>query len=87
MTPASEERALPATNEPVDKNRSEQVADSRLERGSRFTPGEAEMRAQVIAANDRAERLARRILTAERAIKQNQPSSLVLSILEGHNDA
>lgn len=52
----------------------------------RFTPTEAEMRALVVAANERAERLAGRILAAERAIKQNQPATMILAILGGAHD-
>lgn len=50
---------------------------------SRFAPTESELGRMVIAANDRAERLARRILAAEKAIKQGSPSSVVLAILGG----
>lgn len=47
----------------------------------RFTPTEDEMRASVVAANERAERLARRILEAEKAIKRGLPPTTVLAIL------
>lgn len=53
---------------------------------SRFNPTVEQMRESVLSANARAERLALRIVYAEKAIKAGQPDVAVLAILAGEAD-
>jgi hypothetical protein len=53
---------------------------------SRFACADCRAVENVAAANQRAGRLAGRILAAERAIKQGQPQSVVLTLLGGAED-
>lgn len=52
----------------------------------RFTPDEATLREMVVAANERAERLALRIVAAEHAVKSGQSATVVLALLGGAED-
>lgn len=50
---------------------------------SRFTPTEAKAVELVAAANQRAERLAQRIVAARRALSSGQSALVVIAILDG----
>lgn len=54
-----------------------------LRRSSLFNPTVEKMRADVIATNERCERLALRIGEARRALRQGQPAEAVIAILDG----
>lgn len=52
-------------------------------RESVFNPSIEQMRADVVAANERAERLAGRIVAAQAAIRKGVPTETVYKILGG----